>query len=153
MLLKKIPFVLLLLCLLIVESCQGQDIINPAPADQTEPSVVQQITNLGFDANEIEDMGTHYLVDGDIYFSKNNADQEKPGGEPVRFEGKYPVFTIRMDNMISGDDNWKAAADYAIAEWNSDKKQHMRFALITSTDAHLTIRDDNGELSGEVPIA
>src|SRR5688572_7628446 len=86
-LLKKIAFVFLLLfSLLVVESCQEQDTVKTAPADQADVSVVQQITELGFDANEIKDMGTHYLVDGDIYFSKNNADEEKPGSESIRID-------------------------------------------------------------------
>lgn len=154
MLQKRIAFVLLLLFnLLIAESCQEEDVINPVTDDQAEISVIQRITNLGFAADDIKDMGTHYLVDGDIYFSKNQSGNETAIQQPEIMDGKYTVFTVRTENMVSGNDKWKNAVDLAIAKWNADEKQHARFILTTSANAHITIRSDNGELGEAVEIA
>lgn len=150
---KNLFAILAVFTLLLTESCQEQETIKPMPADQHEPSVVRRITDLGFDAAEIKDMGTHYLVDGDVYFSKSITDEEKPGSEPAGFDGKYPEFTVRMDTEIAGNDTWKAAVEYGIAAWNTDKRQHMRLVLTTSTEAHITVRTDHGELAQEILLA
>lgn len=158
---KKQLLSLVALCTMaIVQSCQDKGDVKPAslPVSDQSVSLLDEIKALGFDASSIQDKGSYYLAEGDIYFSKSKISRrilsvrEKPKVKIPR--GQRPSITIAIDGSVRTNTAWRDGIDHAITTWNANSDHHFSFEIINNTEkADIFFQDDNGELSEDVEIA
>jgi len=145
------------LAVAMVQSCQEKADVKPSSVqsgNQSASSVLEDIKNLGFDANSIQDKGSYYLAEGDIYFSKNQMAASlsvKP--KQKKKLTQRPAITVALDNAVTANNAWKSGIDQAIANWNADQNHHFSFEIVTSEQADIHIQDDKGELTEDLEIA
>src|SRR5687768_10706659 len=58
-------------------SCDSQEPIVPDKDALKQTDKLQEILDIGFQQSDIQDMGDYYLVEGDIYFSKDDSGESK----------------------------------------------------------------------------
>jgi hypothetical protein len=150
----------LLLGLALLQSCQEKNEVTPRSAKSMNgsASVLEEIKNLGFDATSIEDKGSYYLAEGDIYFAKNKtAARTLPVRGKVKTKiprGQRPAITVGIDQAVAANANWKNGLDYAITTWNANLDHHFTFKMVKrSEEADIFLQDDKGELSEDVEVA
>jgi len=146
----------------VMQSCVEKHAVEPQSvqsANGSTPSVLEEIRNLGFDTNVIQDKGGYYLAEGDIYFSKNRITARKL---PVKSKSKAKpqpgqrqlIITIGLDQQVASNMAWKNGVDQAIENWNANQDHHFRFEIVTrAEDADIYMQDDKGELPDDIEIA
>lgn len=96
----------------------------------TEDPTMQRLLKMGFNKENIEDMGTYYLVEGDTRFDKQTAETtptNQPGvisqsqnqahtWELIRYD-KQQTISIAIDASFPAQ--WQQDAITAIYDWNS----------------------------------
>ena len=102
--------------------------------DQPQDAGVQEIMDLGFRADMIEDMGSYYRVDGDIIFEKADRSPARDGPKPsfqstttallARSSAVYIVVDL---SRIAAYPEWVTAARQAMNEWSNLSGQLIRF--------------------------
>lgn len=140
----------------LIQSCKEDISLQPTTIESNE--VLESIKDAGFTV--IEDMGDYYLVEGDIYFPKNEIYQTRQptsNGRANHYRARYIAsepynITVRVDASIptSGVDNWRSALSKAINDWNTLESTNIFFKTTTSSSAKVTITSDNGSLPSGV---
>jgi hypothetical protein len=93
-------------------------------------SVLKQVYAGGYHGKDIVDMGTYYLVDGDIMIPKEQMEGSKNGRTDqarTNYLVSYqlqPMINIRISSSVSA---WNTAIQTAIAAWNNAGKSRIRF--------------------------
>jgi hypothetical protein len=138
----------------VFQGCNNQETLVPQQTNETTASdVLDKIKSLGFADNQIKEMPDYYLADGDLYFSKKTIKATSPVKKSgCQISGKYSTFTIRLDESLSGNEDWHTGVNQAIAEWNAKEHTHLRFAFTNSSDANINIIKDS-DLPKDLAIA
>lgn len=89
--------------------------------------VIEEILNLGFSKDAIQDMGSYYLV-GDITFSKEGR-PPAPEFESKQYRSPYLTsdLTIGVKIDSSVPNNWATATRNAMNHWNSNSGSGIYF--------------------------
>ncbi len=141
-------------------SCEKEE-ISVTGINETDLSIIEQ---LGFNTNDVQDLGNAYLVEDDILLSKEllstyySSKQSSPKLKQARTESLISAsnqrnITIRVDNSIPTDeaetDNWRPEVQQAIEHWNSLVSYECNLSFIYTTDssADITIRSDQDSLN------
>lgn len=135
---------LFIIVMLFVTSCTDKGIVNYNSSDQENPKLSTELTDdklaqylvdLGFRPDMIELKDKGYLVEGDIFFSKDrlhkeadNFDKRKSGGkeqdpEIQQWVTDYVVSINNVDDIVisvasSVPNSWETAVNQAVTEWN-----------------------------------
>lgn len=156
------PAFLLLITLLIVNGCGDNPLdetSGPQSTNRNEESVLNYITELGFEDSDIQDMGECYLVEGDIRFSKSMvfAESEVDSGQARTKQRGYGSYVVQS-NLSSGkvrvyidlhtSQSGEPAMGYfedeavaALAMWNSVPNAWLKFErTTTASQSHITIK-------------
>lgn len=142
-------------------SCQkdGDQIIKGDQVQQKVGVAIQEkISKLGLSGSSAVDMGSYYVVEGDIMLSKNldvyfNGDSKLKQAQYTSLVTNTNAqnITVFVDPSIptSGTDNWRDAVQAAISEWNNAGSA-VRMTYTTSTPADIVISSDLNTLSNPV---
>lgn len=135
---------------------------NAAHKIDTSDPLYQYITkDLGFDPKDVKDLGSLYMVEGDMMFRKEGyAAQGNSSGRDAQYVATSMVtrpnqsdITISVDTNIptSGSGNWRPQILLAVVNWNSVTCSNIRFRFVGRTGGRIHIKNDSGELpdSGE----
>lgn len=105
------------------------------------------IAKLGFDTKNIADMGDYYLVEGDIGIKK--ASLKTTVKRQVYFnqyswidDARQPYLTVRIADDVPSDGSnldWRNAIPLALAQWNNLPFSNVRFTLVSTSTADITI--------------
>ena len=101
------------------------------------------LESMGFCSADIEDLGDHYLVEGDIRFDKEDMHYYTPTtrqyhcGWLVGYNNQQNI-TVRIDNSLINQSNWADAIIAAINAWNSEPDCNIRMTYVTSPIADIT---------------
>jgi len=165
---KKNTSAVLTLAMLVVVlaclwSCESQEPVTPDKNDLQQTDRLTEILNMGFVKDDIQDMGDYYLVEGDIYFSKQDVKRDKGQGSREQQAStnnlvsyhEQPNITVAVDASIpsSGVDNWRSEIIQALDNWNGISDFAINFTYITAGTADITIISDNGVLANNVIAA
>jgi len=144
-------------------ACQGDPGASsaaerPARSSGSDP-VLDRIRALGFPERSIEDQGDHYLVEGDIVFSK--ADRPGDATAPLlqrwsnRWIGSPETIKICIDSSLptSGDDNWRPAIAAAAKDWSDGPASSIKLRIVTDNTCNTLIRSDKNEISNGNTVA
>lgn len=152
---KKITRLLLFAMLITAVSCSQQedeifDVAQEGAITDQNPAVLEKIQEMGYKLEEIEEIDDFYLVQGDILFSKKIADYENSNGRHATTNNLVTwnrAYTIRVDGSIpnSGTDNWRAATQTAVNDWNNVSGTDVNLVYTTAATADITVR--SGQLS------
>lgn len=120
----------------------------------------QLLSSIGFKTEGLIDMGTYYVVEGDIMLEKrhlseyNTIYRESSGLKQVRYSelisrSNQRSITIGVSNSlkVQGKDNWLIEIQQAIAEWNSITTCNIHLTYTTSLSPDILISDDGGTLA------
>jgi hypothetical protein len=146
---------------LIFNSCKKDNKVDEAKTI-SDNKVKEYILSLGIAETDIQELGDHYLVEGDMVFNKKMKlpDTIRKSKVPATkqlwtgFEtNKTTVNTIliavdpSMDHSIS-------LINSAISQWNKICDSRIRFSIGTTTNSHITITENNSMAAcgtGELP--
>jgi hypothetical protein len=87
--------------------------------------VVRKLLAMGFKHEAIQDISSHYLVEGDILFSKDIEDYKVPKNAQYRtnylVDDQYVVIKVGVDPSIpfSGVDDWRSEIYQALQDWSN----------------------------------
>lgn len=147
-------------------SCDTQEPVVPDGDGLKQTERLQEILDIGFERSDIEDLGDYYLVEGDIYFSKDGSTPTSVDGRKGQAStnnlisyAERPNITVRIDGSIpsSGVDDWRNEIQLAIDHWNSIADFGINLVYVSSGTADITVQSDGGLLpngaiaSGEFP--
>lgn len=134
---------------LAISSCSKT---KDAPAAQEavvkKDKVYNYITSLGFPSSSIVDLGTEYMVEGDISFPKN---MEVPvtDGSP-KLEQYYTGTLVSPANAVAirvfADatmTSMNAEIASAVAQWNAVAGSALKFKIVTAAPYDIRITDVN----------
>lgn len=155
---KKILSLTMLICVVLVFSCESPDVAPSSPVATTN-EVLEYIASLGFTADQIEDRGEHYIVDGDIVFAKNMAvPAHEHGNRAGRTKQRFAqaVNITRQSNIrvfIDPSMTWIAEVNAAIAHWNEVLSTNIRFVVVSGAPYDIIIRNQHigGNACGQAP--
>jgi hypothetical protein len=134
-------------------------VVKTDKAINTNDPLYQHITNdLGFQANDVKDIGSMYLVEGDILFNKTDYTQaENASGRVAQTTTTALVsrannqrdIAVSIDANIptSGEGNWRLQIQAAVVNWNRVSCSNIRFRLVGRTGGRIHITNDNGTLT------
>lgn len=152
----KTKFYATILLIIVLSSCQKEDIELPISQQlpetsleiDTTSSMYLKIKELGFIIDSIKDIGEYYLVEGDILFPKSSATLKQARSGYLIPWDKQPNITVRVDNSIptSGDDNWRTEIQQALSDWDNISDCRINFTYTTDATADITIQSDGGAL-------
>lgn len=104
------------------ETNQIQKLTGYEPVDSQIPMLVA----MGFREDMIEDKGEHYLIEGDILFSKkglprNLYKEQQWATDYLVSKSQAQDIVVKIDASIptSGVDSWRPEIADALAEWNN----------------------------------
>ncbi len=135
---------------LAISSCSKT---KDAPAAQEEAvvkkdKVYNYITSLGFPSSSIVDLGTEYMVEGDISFSKN-MEVPTTDGSP-KLEQYYTGTLVSPANAVAikvfADatmTSMNAEIASAVAQWNGVAGSALKFKIVTAAPYDIRITDVN----------
>ncbi|MBZ4188242.1 M57 family metalloprotease [Niabella beijingensis] len=150
---KKLSLLTLLLCVLTFSCKKSDKILNEDQQNKVEKedhSVYQFIKKLGYSDSEIKDLGSEYLVDGDILFAKNELPnfsifQQSP--KTKQYGTSYyvgyniqPNITVRIDPSMSA---YASEINGAIDMWNNVTNSRINLTLTSSTSQDILITNSN----------
>lgn len=132
-------------------SCEKEP-LETAPAASADDAVLQSILNMGFARKDVRDMGTYYLVEGDIVFDKRKPTASAPPAQPgtvVRQQDQastnrlvsysnLPAIAIKIDPSFPAA--WRPDVAQAVRDWNSIAGSRVNFYLTDGTFANITVR-------------
>lgn len=106
-------------------SCSNE-IVDPMP-EQASVGSDQPVNHrhlielLGFDSRELEDLGSSYLVEGDIEIPKKGLDDNIETRHTYYGKSRMVAWPDRIRVSMSNDlgSDWSKALDKAITAWNS----------------------------------
>lgn len=161
---------LVLSLLMLVSACDSGQMAGPELAGDPDERVdyadplVQFLVSKGIEVDDIVDNGDYFTVEGDMVFDKEKlrrdlekktayevagkAQQRATADDVVSYSNVQNI-TVRVDSTIptSGDDDWHAAVQDAITEWNnSTSSDKLKFVYTTSSSADIDVVSDNGVL-------
>lgn len=143
-------------------ACQPLDTTDDSLDPSTDDRLLEHIESLGFPSDSIEDRGDHYLVEGDILFSKHREAGQATGFPPRQaFTGDLvnnaavTNITVLVDPSIptGGVDDWRNEIQQAINDWNTVGSTRLHFSFTVSLPADIIIRSDAGALQPSVIAA
>jgi hypothetical protein len=152
----------LLLTLVSLISCETQEPVVTSSTELEQTDKLQEILDIGFDRRDIQDKGDYYLVEGDIYFSKNDSEKPRADGRKDQAStnnlvsyAERPNITVRIDGSIpsSGVDDWRNEIQQSIDHWNGIADFGINLIYSTSGTADITVLSDNGVLEDPVLAA
>lgn len=124
------------------------------------------LQSLGFDASDITEMETCYLVEGDIIFEKSKLSEYGKAQTRQAYHTtgliaypKQSTITVGIDSSIptSGVDNWREEILEAINLWNPLSNLHLTYT--TDANPDILVRSDANNLlpnnaiaAGEFPV-
>jgi hypothetical protein len=164
--------------LLLFTACQKNTIESdtPAPSNDSSP-LYQQLIKAGFSKDHIQDIGEHYLVEGDMLFNKKNTDMEffeeyfKKELSPAEDKNarhwvtptlvsNYNIENIKMDisEFSSGLEiyDWRKSSATAMTYWAgiaNTSINFVRYFSVFSGDRFINVVDDAGSLPNNVIAA
>jgi len=146
---------------LLTSSCNNETITDNS-LDIIPEKDKQIISSLGFDINNLSDMGTYYVVEGDIMFEKSslceyaNKDTSKlkqAGHEYLIGRSNVRPITIGVSNSlkVSGKNHWYTEILQAIEEWNNISPEcGIFFVFTTNSNPDIMISDDENTLGNGI---
>ncbi len=142
---------LLVLPAFLLFSCKkNADLVteNETTFDQTN-AAYQYIKKLGYRDSEIKDIGSEYLVDGDLLFAKNSTPDmsifsgpkaEQYGTSNYVGYSVQPNITVRIDPSMNA---YTAEINGALAIWNAVPNCRVKFTLTTAANQNILIINNN----------
>ena len=141
----------------LLNSCDKEEI----PVSRINEAELTIIEQLGFNTENIQDLGDAFLVEGDILLRKESLGSYYPSKQDgvklkqarvgmLIFTPNQRNITVRVDNSIptSGVDNWRPEVEQAIEHWNSLFLEcNLSFAYTSNSSADITIQSDQGDLN------
>lgn len=144
---SSLKLFLLSFIMIFVASCESNvdnyvDEVDPGNKNITKGDI-QIIKNLGFNENDVIDLDSCYLVEGDILLYKEHLNEyAKPANyldtsrlKQARTEGlitnsKEMGITISIKDMVVSHNRWANALKEAINEWNNIQGCNVYFKLV-----------------------
>lgn len=154
---------------LLLNACSNE-LETIVPAEQSissaENNDIHILQSLGFDASDITEMETCYLVEGDIIFEKSKLSEYGKAQTRQAYHTtgliaypKQSTITVGIDSSIptSGVDNWREEILEAINLWNPLSNLHLTYT--TDANPDILVRSDANNLlpnnaiaAGEFPV-
>lgn len=154
---------------LLLNACSNE-LETIVPAEQSISSAenddIHILQSLGFDASDITEMETFYLVEGDIIFEKSKLSGYGKAQTRQAYHTtgliaypKQSTITVGIDSSIptSGVDNWREEILEAINLWNPLSNLHLTYT--TDANPDILVRSDANNLlpnnaiaAGEFPV-
>jgi len=114
---------------------------------RTDDGTLAYIKSLAFSPGSIEDHGEFLLVDGDIMFSRERPAAGRTSRQGYNNDGLIGYLavtdvTVAVDDTIpvGGVDDWRAAVQQAIADWNGVGGARLHFTYTTDLAANVIVR-------------
>lgn len=133
--------------LLLVSGCADEpDVVqhqcDPIPKGHPDRDGLEAIDALGLCGSSAVDVGDGYVVEGDIFIARSTLADKQARHSSLVSTANIRDVTIRVDSDMpndGGDDDWHAAIQQAIADWNAVPFNLVRLVPTTSTEADITI--------------
>jgi hypothetical protein len=134
---------------LLFVSCKKTDRAADDENLNSNDPVYKYIKALGYRSSEITDMGTEYLVDGDIAFSKtaqpdfsifNGPKTEQYGTANYVGYSLQPAIRVRIDATMAG---FTGEINSALALWNNITNCRLKFVLTGVANEQILITNQN----------
>lgn len=146
-----------LITLLSLNSCKkAKNDLVPLNKEETNTNVIDYIKSLGYRDSEIKDIGTDYLVNGDILFSKKSVIKSKKDSNSKlqvnqygaqNFLGLNTNVVVRIDASMNGYIN---EINSAITQWNNVPNCRVKFSIYNGTGSYNTTIIVNNSLGSNV---
>lgn len=155
--------------ILLMGACSNElETINPTEEQviSAENDDINILQSLGFNASDITEMETYYLIEGDIIFEKSKLSEYGKAQTRQAYHTtgliaypKQSTITVGIDSSIptSGVDNWREEILEAINLWNPLSNLKMTYTTAANPDI-LVCSDANDPLpynaiaAGEFPM-
>ncbi|MGF7075147.1 M57 family metalloprotease [Mucilaginibacter sp. R-33] len=142
--------------LLSFNSCK-KAIYDLAPADKEKnsTSALDYIKSLGFHDSDIKDIGTDYLVDGDMLFSKKtvvattNGNASKIKTDQYGAQNYLGLNTNVVINIDASMSAYTAEINAAIAQWNGIPNCRVKFSVGSSYNVTIMANNNIGGACGQ----
>ena len=151
---KKTTLVMASLIILLLFIKCNSDLNAPiSKSSTTELSDdLSKIKALGFNPEEVEDLGDSYLVEGDINIYKKNLDTQHNLFKLQQNRTDFLVLPAIVGNISVFIDpsmaSWTSIIQGAVDDWN-DVHAKLKFNIVQSPGAYITIVDkDLGDVLG-----
>jgi hypothetical protein len=138
-------------CVLAVAACADQQ--SPVAPEPTDP-LLEFIVAMGFDRDQIVDTGNHFVVEGDMRFSKAQIRERlaaggagHPAGGPslqrlhsggAATQTAVQQIRVNLSAVDAENASWASATRQAMANWNNLPGTAVTF--VEGTPAHITVR-------------
>lgn len=122
---------------IILFSCKKNVNTSQDTSGESSNSVYEYIKKLGYQDKEIQDLGTKYLVDGDILFDKDahpdfaifdKTKTEQYGTANYVGYDIQPSVTVYVESSMAGYTN---EVNAAVALWNNVANCRLKFTVVT----------------------
>lgn len=171
---------ILIPCMIFFFACKKNvpnDIPSQSSTDTNDP-IYQRLIQVGFAKNNVVDLGSYYLVEGDMLFDKEQTDikffdeyfkeqitstVDQSGHRhwiTSSIVSSYNIQYIKMDisEFNSGDEilDWRKSSATAMTHWASINNTNINFVRYPSTlsgDRFISVVDDGGTLPDYVIAA
>jgi hypothetical protein len=128
-------------------SCKKNDLQKGSNNPTALYTAKLSIFRLGLDTSKVVDMGDFYLVGNDIGIKKTSLNstiqrQVYFNQHPFVTASRQNNLTVRISEDVPSDGSnldWHTAISMAIAQWNSLSSSNIRFTLVNTPTADMTI--------------
>jgi hypothetical protein len=135
---------------LILNSCSKEfDSKKNEPVDPSEP-LIEFLINSGFNLSDIKNVGTHYLVEEDILFSKKMTIPKQVTSENGRTSQYFTNLLISRANQSNirifidpSLTSMTSEVTSAIAQWNQILPSNIRFVMVQGSPYEILVRNTN----------
>lgn len=126
-------------------ACKEETVTSNLKRDNSADvnTVYEEILSLGFNESDIRDMGKYYLVEEDVYFSKEGDSKSSfSTSENKVTADEFITFTVGIDPSLAST-SLEDKLLGAIKTWNSSNASDVRFKWTTSKPDISIQLDDN----------
>lgn len=147
-----------------IYSCKEEneiiDISNKEISQEINQTVLDKLSKLGYNSENVESYQDFYLVEGDIILPKDLtkiSDNSiiKQASTTNLVSSEYRIVTVSIDPSIprSGNDDWRSAIRYAMDAWSNISNSSIKFVNYYDPNPDIIVTSDNGVLSNNVIAA
>jgi len=134
-----------------ISSCKKDEHLNASTSSESE--TVDYIKSLGYSDSQIQDIGSEYLVDGDILFPKNLElpKHGKSAGKTSQYGTGYYItgnlILIKIDPSMNG---YISEIQSAIQQWNNIANSRLTFQIYDEVHGTPNVTITNANLGNGV---